>query len=231
MKCVIIDDNEIARLTIERLIDQAPELEVSGRFSGGFEALRALKDIPADLLFLDITMEDMSGIDLVKSLPQPRPLVIFMTANSEYALEAFELNVVDYLVKPIQPQRFFQAVQKAMQFFEKTGDDLETQQDNFLFIRDSNIVKRVSMDDILYIEAMGDYIKLFTQRKMYAIHKSMKAVEERLPTNRFIRVHRSYIVAVDKIDTIEQGALSIEGKVIPVADAYRNTLNKRLRIL
>ncbi|MCO6460888.1 MAG: response regulator transcription factor [Saprospiraceae bacterium] len=231
MRIVIVDDNEIARLTICKLVEHTSECTVVGQFDDGFKALDFLRMGGVDLIFLDIEMEQMSGIELLRSLPQPRPLTIFMTAKNDYAIEAFDLNVIDYLIKPVLPARYFQAIEKALELFQRAQDTIKQDKDDFLFIRDSGIVRRISLDDILYFEAMGDYVKVFTKQKMYAIHKSMKAIEERLPPIEFIRIHRSYIVAVRKIDSLEQGALAVGGKVIPVADAYRGAVVKRLNIL
>jgi len=127
--------------------------------------------------------------------------------------------------------RFIQAIDKAREILESNNEDVKLKEDEFIFIRDSNIVRRLKLDNILYAEAMGDYVKLYTAEKFYAIHATLKAVEERLPAFRFLRVHRSYLVAINRIDTLDGGALVVNGKPIPVADAYRAALNKRMNIL
>jgi DNA-binding LytR/AlgR family response regulator len=139
--------------------------------------------------------------------------------------------VVDYIIKPVTSSRFIQAIDKAREVLESNREEVNLKEDEFVFIRDSNIVRRLKLDNILYAEAMGDYVKLYTPEKFYAIHSTLKTVEERLPTSRFLRVHRSYLVAIDKIDTLEGGALIINGKPLPVADTYRSALNKRMNIL
>ncbi|MBW7891575.1 MAG: response regulator transcription factor, partial [Chitinophagaceae bacterium] len=149
----------------------------------------------------------------------------------EYAVEAFELNVVDYLVKPITTSRFLQAIEKAREVLASGTEQVSIEPDEFIFIRDGNIIRRIKADDILYAEAMGDYVKIHLPNKFYAIHTTLKSVEERLATHRFVRVHRSYIVGINKIDGIQDGALVVNGKSLPVADAYRSSLNKRLNIL
>jgi len=146
-------------------------------------------------------------------------------------VEAFELNVADYIVKPVTPARFISAIDKVRDILNSKNEEMAVAQDEFIFIRDSNVIRRIKLDDILFAEAMGDYVKLHTAQKFYAIHTTLKSVEERLPSARFIRVHRSYIAALSKIDTIQEGALVIQGKPVPVADAYRATLNKRMNIL
>jgi len=140
------------------------------------------------------------------------------------------LNVADYLLKPVTAARFFRAVEKVRQLLHDREEGKVTG-DEFIFIRDSNIVRQLKLDDILYAEAMGDYVKLFTTHKFYAIHTTLKAVEERLSSSDFIRTHRSYLIALNKIDVIQDGSLVVAGKSIPVADAYRKALNKRLNIL
>jgi len=160
-----------------------------------------------------------------------RPLIVFTTSKKDYAAEAFELNVVDYIVKPVTPSRFIQAVDKAREILQSNKEEFKLNDEEFIFIRDSNIIRRLKLDDILFAEAMGDYVKLYTPQKFYAIHTTLKAVEERLPASKFLRVHRSYIVALIKIDTIQDGALVVNGKPIPVADAYRAALNNRMNVL
>jgi DNA-binding LytR/AlgR family response regulator len=176
-------------------------------------------------------MPGMTVLDLTQNLLNKRPVIVFTTSKKEYAAEAFELNVADYIVKPVTPARFIQAVDKAREILQSNTEQFKLNDEEFVFIRDSNIVRRLKLDDILFAEAMGDYVKLFTPQKFYAIHTTLRAVEERLPGSKFIRVHRSYIVALTKIDTIQDGVLVINGKSVPVADAYRAALNKRMNIL
>jgi DNA-binding LytR/AlgR family response regulator len=180
---------------------------------------------------LDIEMPGMTGIELTRNLQANGPVIIFTTSKKEYAAEAFELNVADYIVKPITPARFMQAIDKAREILQSNSEQVKLNEDEFIFIRDSNIVRRLKLSDILYAEAMGDYVKLHTAQKFFAIHATMKEVEQRLPSSKFLRVHRSFIAAIDKIDTIQEGALIINGKPVPVADAYRAALNKRMNVL
>lgn len=231
MNCLIVDDNKIARTTMKQLAAQVSDLVVAGDCSNAMEAYNFLHEQPVDLLLLDIEMPGMSGLELTRNLGSKRPLIIFTTSKKEYAVEAFELNVVDYIVKPVTPARFIQAVDKARDMAESNKEDVKMNEDEFIFIRDSNIIRRVKVDDILFVEAMGDYVKLHIAQRFYAIHTTLKTVEERLPSSKFIRVHRSYIASLSKIDTIQDGALVINGKPVPVADAYRAALNKRMNIL
>jgi DNA-binding LytR/AlgR family response regulator len=231
MKCLVVDDNIIARTTLKQLISQVSDLQLSGECASAMEAYNLLRDHPVDLLLLDIEMPGMTGIELTKNLQANRPVIIFTTSKKEYAAEAFDLNVADYIVKPITPARFIQAIDRARELLQSNSEQVKLNEDEFIFIRDSNIVRRLKLSDILYVEAMGDYVKLHTAQKYFAIHATMKEVEQRLPSSRFLRVHRSFIAAIDKIDTIQEGTLIINGKPVPVADAYRAALNKRMNVL
>ena len=231
MNCLIIDDNKIARTTLKQLVSQVNGLELSGECENALDAYNFLQEKPLDILLLDIEMPGMSGLDLTRNLGNKRPVIIFTTSKKEYAAEAFDLNVADYIVKPVTPGRFIQAIDKAREILDSRKEEIKLDHETFLFIRDSNIVRRIAINDILFAEAMGDYVKLHTAQKYFAVHATLKSMEERLPASRFLRVHRSYIAAVDKIDTIQDGALVIHGKTVPVADAYRAALNRKLNIL
>lgn len=231
MNCLIIDDNKLARTTLKQLARQVKDLEVAGECESAMEAYNLLHEQPVQLLLLDIEMPGMTGLELTRNLGANRPVIIFTTSKKEYAAEAFELNVADYIVKPVTPGRFLQAIDKAREVLESSKEEVKMADDEFIFIRDTNIVRRLKISDILYAEAMGDYVKLHTPQKFFIVHSTLKTVEERLTPPHFQRVHRSYIVAVNKIETIQDGALILHGKPVPVADAYRNALNKRLNIL
>ncbi|OCK51612.1 DNA-binding response regulator [Chryseobacterium sp. CBo1] len=230
MKALIVDDNDIARTTLAHLAKQVPNLTIVNEYSNAIEAYNHLQNNQVDLIFLDIEMPEMTGIELTKNLSGKDIIIIFTSSNKDYALEAFELNIVDYILKPVMPARFLQAVSKAQSILESRKEDVEVTKDEFLFVRDSNITRRLKLDDIFYAEAMGDYVKFYTREKMFAIHGKMKTAEERLPKDHFIRVHRSYIVSVGKIDTLQDGGIMINGKFIPVADAYRKALNTRMNV-
>ncbi len=231
MNALIIDDNEMARMALKQLADRVNDLTIVAECSGAFEAYNLLLSEPVDLLLLDVEMPGMSGLELTKNLTNKRPVIIFITSKKEYAADAFDLNVVDYIIKPVTGSRFIQAIDKAREILESNQEEVKLREEEFVFIRDSNIVRRLKLDSILYAEAMGDYVKLYTQEKFYAVHTTLKAVEERLPASRFLRVHRSYLVAINKIDSLEAGVLIINRTPVPVADAYRAALNRRMKII
>jgi len=230
MKALIVDDNDIARTTLAHLAKKIPNLIIINEYSNAIEAYHHLQTNQVDLIFLDIEMPEMTGIELTKNLSGKDIIIIFTSSKKEYALEAFELNIADYLLKPFTPARFLQAIGKAQAIFDSRKESVQYEKDEFLFVRDANITRRLKLDDIFYAEAMGDYVKFYTKEKMFAIHGTMKAAEERLLKDNFIRVHRSYIVAIGKIDTLQDGGIIIDGKFIPVADAYRKALNARMNV-
>ncbi|MBK8710792.1 MAG: response regulator transcription factor [Niastella sp.] len=231
MKVLIVDDNKIARSTLVQLASQLSYITIAGECENALSAYNHLQKEPVDLLLLDIEMPGITGIELTRNMGKNAPLVIFITSKKEYAVEAFDLNVVDYIVKPILPARFLQAMERAKEILDTKNDQLQIDQDDILFIRDTNIIRRINKADILFIEAMGDYVKLYTTQKYYAVHSTLKKIEDRLCSPAFIKVHRSYIVAVDKIDQLKDGTIIIGDKSIPVSDAYRANLNARLNII
>jgi len=231
MKCIIVDDNAMARMAMEKLVGQVKDLTIAATCENAMEAYNLVHGQPVDLLLLDIEMPGMSGLELTKNLGPKSPFIVFTTAKTDYAVDAFELNVVDYLVKPIEPGRFLKAIDRVKEAMESTKEQMEVRDKEFVFIRDSGVLKKINAEDILYLEAMGDYVKVFTPQKFHIVHATLKSVEEKLPSSKFMRVHRSYIVALNKIDFIEEGVININGTAIPIADAFRTSLNSRLNLL
>jgi DNA-binding LytR/AlgR family response regulator len=197
-------------------------MELVAECNDAAEALDILSSNQVDLLLLDIEMPGMTGLDLIKKLGNNKPLIVFTTAKKEYAVEAFELNVVDYLVKPISLPRLKQAVDKAQETLDSNKQELKVEEQGFVFVKDNGV---------LFLEAMGDYVKVHTPQKFHVVHATLKSIEEKLPSSKFIRVHRSYIVAINKIDYIQEGTISIGKTSIPVADTHKSNLNKRLNLL
>ena len=231
MKCLIVDDNTMARMAMKQLVKQVKDLELVQECADAMEAYNAINEKQVDLLFLDIEMPGMSGLDLIRNLGNKKPLIIFTTAKKDYAVEAFELNVVDYLVKPVSPARFLQAIEKANEAYASIKQEVKVEDQAFVFVKDNGVLKRVNVDDILFLEAMGDYVKVHTSQKFHVLHSTLKAIEEKLPPSKFIRVHRSYIISINKIDSIQDGVIAIGKSTIPVADTYRSALNKRINLL
>ena len=231
MRCLIVDDNQMARMAMKQLVSQMQSLELVAECSDTMEAYNYLNSDQVDLMFLDIEMPGMTGIELTKKLGNKKALIIFTTAKTDYAVEAFELNVVDYLLKPVSLSRFLQAVEKAKETFDSNKQEVKIEAQEFVFVKDNGILKKLNVDDILYLEAMGDYVKVHTAQKFHVLHSTLKSIEEKLPPNKFLRIHRSYIVSLQKIDFIQDGIINIGKANIPVAETYRSSLNKRLNLL
>ena len=229
--CIIVDDNPIARENLIMLARQVDDLEVVKDCEDAFLAYNYLQNNAVDLILLDIEMPEMTGIELTRNLNDKKNLIIFTTSNKDYAIEAFDLNVADYLVKPFSSQRFLKAIDKARDILCSRTEEVKLSNNEFIFVRDSNIVRRLRIDDILYAEAMGDYVKFYTGDKLFAIHTRLKFVEERLPKNKFIRIHRSYIVSLQHIYTLQEGGMVIKGNFLPIADSYRKSLHRMMNII
>lgn len=231
MKCLIVDDNKMARMAMKQLVSQVKTLELVAECSDAMEAYNHLSQNDIDLLLLDIEMPGMTGLELTKKLGNKSPLIIFTTAKPDYAVEAFELNVADYLVKPVLPARFLQAIEKAKELASAPKKEEKIVERNFVFVKDNGVLKKINVDDILYLEAMGDYVKVYTAQRFHVLHSTLKSIEEKLPPSKFVRVHRSYIVSLEKIDFIQDGAITIGKASVPIADTYRAVLNRRLNLL
>jgi DNA-binding LytR/AlgR family response regulator len=231
MNCIIVDDNKMARMTMKQLVSQVKDLRLVHECADAMEAYNTINKEEIDLILLDIEMPGMTGLELIRNLGAKRPLIIFTTAKTDYAVEAFELNVVDYLVKPVTPARFLQAVERANEALNSDKETVNVNEQEFVFVKDNGVLKRINVDDIMFLEAMGDYVKVHTGQKFHVLHSTLKSIEEKLPSSKFIRVHRSYIVSLNKIDYIQEGVITIGKSTVPVADTYRTTLNKRLNLL
>lgn len=230
MKCMIVDDDEMSRNGLRQVVEQVDFLKVAAVCNGPLEAMDILKKEKIDLVFLDIEMPGMSGIDLLKTL-ENRPLVIMTTSHKEYALDAFEYNVVDYLVKPVQLPRFLKAVNKAKELYDHSRSSIASGDKDYFFIKNNSVMTKVHIKDILWIEALGDYITIVTAAKKYVLHLTLKAIGEKLPADKFVRVHRSYIVTVDNISAVEDTTIYINSTPIPVGALYRENFLKRLNLL
>jgi two-component system, LytTR family, response regulator len=227
MKCTVIDDEPYALELIRDYIQRTPFLELSNCFSNPFKAMDFLNREKVDLIFLDINMPELSGIQLYKSLNLP-PLVIFTTAYPEFAAESYEYNAVDYLVKPVKYERFLKAVNKASTIIHPvvspstpSGQEHQKQTDDFIFIKSGNRLVKVFPADILYVEAEGNYMCFHTKGKKIMSLLTAREVFELLPGDRFVRIHKSFIISLDHIDAIERHDVIVGGKEIPIGNTYR----------
>jgi DNA-binding LytR/AlgR family response regulator len=230
IRCIALDDEALALDLLEDNISRVPFLELVKKCKSAFEAMEILRQEPVDLVFLDIQMPDLSGIQFLKSL-QKKPLVIFTTAYEKYALEGFELDVVDYLLKPFSFDRFLKAVNKASEYLELANkgrmdgvqNEIRTTHD-FIFVKADYKLVKIDFKDILFIEGLKDYIKIFIGDKPVITLMSMKLIEDKLPAGEFVRVHRSFIVSLKKIRFIQRNFIQVGEREIPISENYRDHL-------
>lgn len=227
IRCITVDDEPFSLAKINGFIARVPYLTLVSSFSSAIEALPYIKQNPVDLIFLDIQMENLTGIQLLEIL-DPKPEVILTTAYDQYALKGYELNVSDYLLKPYSFERFLKSTEKV--FNRITPPQAEKSMDEFIFLKTEYKLEKVNFDEILYVESRGDYIYVITPRIKILTLMSLKSISEKLPDEKFIRVHKSYIVAVSKIDAIEHGRIHIKDVVIPIGDMYREKVWQRLAL-
>lgn len=230
MNCVVIDDEPLAREGLKSYIDQIEYLNLVGEGSNPVELSNLLDKQKVDLIFLDIQMPILNGIDYLK-MNKNLPIVIFTTAYPSYALDGYELDVLDYLLKPITFERFFQATNKAKDYHtlasQLTNESIRNT-DDFFFVKCSNKFEKIFYQDILYVEAMQNYSVIYTSEDKYMTLMSLKSVEDKLDSQRFLRVHKSYIVALDKVNSFENHELTIGESKIPISRNYRKEVMDRV---
>lgn len=230
-KCLIVDDEALARQLIQTHVNQIANLEVVYSCASAIEAGQYLKTNKVDLLFLDIQMPKLSGIDFLKSISHP-PKVIFTTAYSEFALEGYELNVVDYLLKPITFERFYMAVSKAIEILDLERKIKEPSfahlEDKYILIKSSHQLIRIELSEILYIEGLHKYVKIVTKDKNYTTLFALTAIENELPSQLFYRCHRSFIINLNKIKLIDGNQAIIDSHKIPISKSNKSELVSKL---
>jgi two-component system, LytTR family, response regulator len=231
MRCVIVDDDDLTRAVLQRYVEQHGDLELVASCASGAEAARVLRHQAVDLLYLDVEMPEMSGLELVRSL-DVQPQVILVTSNASYAVEAFELEVTDFLLKPIGYPQFLRATGRAL----RRGADPATAgtggaSSRHLFVRYDGRLTKLDLTDVLRVEAKGDTVLVHTTKRPYLVTATMKAIEGSLPADDFVRVHRSHIVRIDRIVDIEETNLVVGRDIVPIGPSYRPALLRRLRTL
>lgn len=239
IKCLVVDDEPLALHIMEDYIRKIPFLQLVKATTNPIEALTLVQDGGIDLVFLDVQMPELTGIQFLK-ISNGKAKVILTTAYSQYALEGYELDVIDYLLKPIAFDRFFKSAQKAQGIIQPTAKPTvkeepqpQQQQQNdflsdFIFVKTEHKIQKVYLHDILFIEGLKDYISIFTEAERIITLQNMKKMEDALPERHFMRVHKSYIVALNKIDSIERSRIFIGEKIIPVGDTYRDQFFKMI---
>lgn len=229
MKCLIVDDEELTRKIIGTLVSKTSFLQLVKSCSNAIEASQVLMEEKIDLIFLDVEMPEMNGWELMKIIPEPKPQIILITSNREYAKEAFDFNVTDFIVKPVTHERFLKAVSKAKKIADNNSTD--SLSDHDIFLRVESLLIKVNTKNIIYIEALSDYVTVHTASDKYTVHSTMKGIETYLPSSLFMRVHNSFIVRLDKISNIDQNLIVINEKLIPISRANKSALMNRLNIV
>lgn len=228
LNCIAIDDDLAALKIIREFCLRIQDVNLTGTFTNPFEAVHTLNNNQVDLIFLDIVMPQISGLEFLKTLYKP-PMIIFTTAFKEYAFEGFEHDAVDYLVKPIVFDRFSKSVNKAFQLLklkthiDTSGEELSGISHGFLMVKVEYSTIRVNLNEILYIEGLKDYVKIYTEGKLILTKTTMKNILEKLPSGLFFRVHKSYIISFDKIDMIENSRIVIGNQRIPIGESFRSS--------
>ena len=232
MDCIIVDDNKFAMAAMSDLISQVDFLKLKQECESPVAAFNYLKQNKIDLVFLDIEMPEMTGLEFIKNL-EVRPLIILITGSKDYAFEAFELNVADYLVKPVTMLRLMAAVSRAKELFDNIGERIEVPEKNmeFIFVHHKSAIIKIKISDILYIQALGDYVNIFTAENRYTIHITLGKIEKKLPSNKFFRTHRSYIIALNHIDNIVEGTAYIKKHPIPIGEQFKQPLLKKINYI
>jgi DNA-binding LytR/AlgR family response regulator len=231
INCIAIDDEPLALSKLEGFISKVPDLKLVRTFDNAIEAIGWLKENRIDLIFLDIQMEQLTGIQFLETTGS-NASIIFTTAYDQYAIKGFELSVTDYLLKPYSFQRFLQAVNKVMEYFSRKPENHEVFPENgsYIFIKTEYRLERVDIDDILYVEGMKDYLRIICKDKKIMTLQSFAKLEEILPAKKFCRVHKSFIVALDKIKSVERGVILIADQRIPVSNTYKESFFSRIKL-
>ncbi len=229
IKCVIIDDEALAIEVIQDHLKNFDYIEVAGTFTNPLKAYTVLEQERIDVVFLDINMPQLSGFAFIENLSY-KPFIVITTAYREYAVKSFELNVLDYLVKPIPFNRFLKTINKVYQqvYLNTTSTDYGIQQQPHIFLKVSKKLVKVNLNDILCIESLKDYVKVITTLGDYVVHKSLTAISEELPQSNFLRVHRSYTISINKVNSVEGNMIEIANRKIPIGRNYVKITRERI---
>jgi len=230
IRCMIVDDEEAAHFVLINYIGYVGRLEVTARCSNALEAINYLHQHKIDLVFLDINMPGLTGFDFLKTLTRP-PAVIFTTAYSQYALESYEYGVVDYLMKPIEFPRFLKAIDRFLSLYSHhtTGEGNEAAAPQTLDVKVDSEIITINIDDIIYTQSLGNYVKLITVDRTYVCSVTTSELEKRLPAEKFMRIHKSHLIALARVEQYLNASVIIDGKELPVGITYRRNLADKIK--
>jgi len=223
LRCLIVDDEPVARKIIREFVEKTSFLTLCGQFEDAITADAFLKQNQADLMFVDIEMPEVSGLEFVKLLPV-KPMVIITTAFPEYALEGYELDIIDYLLKPIAYNRFVKAVQKAKEYHDLKDMASPNLLSSYIFVRCERRIEKVELNEIFYIESVGNYINIYLEDRKLSAYLTMRSLESQLPLNEFVKIHQSFLVSFSKISSIEGNHVKINNKLLPISRNYRDVV-------
>lgn len=226
MKCIIVEDDALSIAALKKCMGRDTSCELIGEFNNGSDALKFLNENACELIFLDMELGDMTGLELIQQLSKV-PHVIVISSKAKFAAEAFNFDVADYIVKPVNFDRFLRAVSKVKKFSES----FSSFEKDFFYVKQQSRFLQVYYKEVVYIEALADYVNIHTDKKRYTILSTMKAIESQLPPQDFMRVHRSFIVRLDKIREIEDNTIAVDGKLIPVSRYSKEDFLKKINLL
>ncbi|MFY0598794.1 MAG: response regulator transcription factor [Cyclobacteriaceae bacterium] len=224
MNCIIVDDDQMARVSLEMLCEKIEDIEIDQVFDNGLDALNWLKANETDVIFLDIEMPNLSGMDLVKSVDN-LPQIVFTTSHAEYALEAFEYQVTDFVPKPVQLPRLLKSIER----IRELNNNVRQESQNEIFVRNEGRFVRLNLEELLYVESLGDYVTFVTDTNKYIVHSTLKNIADKITNPNFLKVHRSYVINLTKVVDIEENNLVIKDKVIPISRAHKSILIKKIK--
>ncbi len=231
LNCVIIDDEPLATELLESYAQKIPFLNVLGVYNSASEAIRTIRENTIHLLFLDIQMPEISGLEFARIIDKDTRIV-FTTAFSQYAIDGYKVNALDYLLKPISFEKFLETADKALEWFESQTKQKSMVQDRFIFLKSEYKLQKINFDDILYVEGLKDYVKIYLKDSSKNVMSlmNMKKIEEYLPKPEFMRIHRSYIVHVKEVETIDRFRMVIGNQYLPISDSYKDAVQKFLEL-
>lgn len=227
IRCLIVDDEPLASKIIATYLKPIHNLELVKICHNSMDAFNSINEHDVDLIFLDINMPEISGIDFLRSLKNP-PLVIITTAYREFAVESFELDVVDYLIKPIPLQRFMKAMSRVNKLISAVEEHVNSSEEQFIFLKVDKKMIKVNLNDIYFIESLKDYIRVNTDSGSYITHQTLTGITDILPTNEFLRIHRSYTIHLDKVTAVQGNALELNGKWLPIGRNYTQEAKEKI---